>query len=96
MNFFKKDWTPNEADEWTIHDLTACVLSAISYFLLAIGTMGALLLQLWGFICLFVAIIIAVVMYFIIDPKLKAISKAFAKKQQEYLEDVERSTRWEQ
>jgi len=96
MSLFEKHWIPSEADEWTIHDLIASVLSAISYFLIAIGTIGALLLQLWGFICIVVAIVLAAVMYFIIDPKLKAMSKAFCEREKEFLEHVEKTTRWEQ
>jgi small-conductance mechanosensitive channel len=96
MSLFQQHWTPSDADEWTIHDLLASALSAISYILVGIGVAGALLLQLWGFIALGVGILSIVLMYLIIDPKLKAMSEAFAKRQQEFLEHVEKTTRWEE
>lgn len=96
MSLFRKHWTPSHADEWTIHDLIASVLSAASYILVGVGTTGALLLQLWGFITLAVGIVCIVLMYLIIDPKLKAMSQAFAKRQQEFLEHIDKTTRWEQ
>ena len=96
MSLFQKHWTPEQADEWSIHDLIACVLSVLVYILIGIGTAGALLLQVWGFITLIVAVVCAVLMYLIIDPKLKALSEAFAKRQAEFLEHVEKTTRWEE
>ena len=96
MSLFQKHWTPAQADEWTIHDLIASVLSVVAYTLVGVGTGAALLLQRWGFIALIAGIITIVLMYFIIDPKLKAMSKAFAKRQQEFLEHVEKTTRWEE
>ena len=91
-----KGWSPERADEWTIHDLLAAVLAMISYALTAIGTAGALLLQTWGFIALIVGVICIILMYMVIDPKLRAMSEAFAKRQDEYLKHVNRTTRWEQ
>ena len=96
MSLFQKHWTPEQADEWSIHDLIACVLSVLTYILIGIGTAGALLLQVWGFITLIVGVVCAVLMYLIIDPKLKALSEAFAKRQAEFLEHVDKTTRWEE
>lgn len=96
MSLFRKHWTPNDADEWTVHDLLACVFSVGSYILVGVGTMGALLMQLWGFIALAVGIVCIVLMYLVIDPKLKTMSEAFAKEQQKYLEYTEKTTRWEE
>ncbi|MHC4396756.1 MAG: hypothetical protein ACYS1A_13995 [Planctomycetota bacterium] len=96
MRLFQKHWTPEQADEWSIHDLIASVLSVLSYILIGIGTGGALLLQVWGFITLIVGVVCAVVMYLVIDPKLKAMSEAFAKRQAEFLEHVDKTTRWEE
>ncbi len=91
----RKDWSPDQADEWTIHDLLACVLSVLAYMLVAIGTAGALLLQAWGFVALIGGIVSVVLMYWVIDPKLRAMSAAFAKRQDEFLKHVDRTTRWE-
>jgi hypothetical protein len=96
MSLFRQQWTPARADEWTIHDLLACVLSTASYVLIGVGTAGTLLLRLWGFITLALGIVCIVLLYFIIDPKLKAMSDAFAGRQQEFLEHVDKTTRWEQ
>ena len=96
MSLFRQHWTPSDADEWTIHDLIASVLSAASYILVGVGVAGALLLQVWGFIASAVGIVSIVLMYFIIDPKLKALSEAFAERQQEFLEHIDKTTRWEE
>ncbi len=96
MSLFREHWTPSRADEWTIHDLIASVLSAASYILVGLGTVGALLLQSWGFIALITGIVCVVLMYLVINPKLKALSEAFAKRQQELLEHIDKTTRWEQ
>jgi len=96
MSLFRKDWSPAEADEWTIHDLLASVLSVVSYFLVAVGVAGALLLKVWGFVALAAGLVSIVLMFLIIDPKLKAMSRSFEKKQQKFLEHLDKTTRWEQ
>jgi len=96
MSLFRKDWTPADADEWTIHDLLASVLSVASYFLVAVGVAGALLLKVWGFVALAAGLVSIVLMFLIIDPKLKAMSRGFEKKQQKFLEHLDKTTRWEQ
>jgi len=96
MSLFRKEWTPADADEWTIHDLVASVLSVVSYFLVAVGVAGALLLKVWGFVALAAGLVSIVLMFLIIDPKLKAMSRTFAEKQHEFLEHIDKTTRWEQ
>lgn len=96
MGLLHNDWKPDQADEWGVHDLLACALAVVSYTTIAIGTAGALLLRTWGFVALVVGVISAVLMYVVIDPKLRAMSTAFAERQDEYLRHVERTTRWEQ
>jgi len=96
MSLFQKHWSPQQPEQWTIHELAACVLSAISYVTTAVGVAGTLLLQVWGFIALITGIVSAVLMYLVIDPKLKAMSEAFAKRQKEYIEHIDKTTRWEQ
>jgi hypothetical protein len=96
MDTPEKGWTPARADEWTVHDLLAAVLSVAAYTLVAVGTTGALLLQTWGFVALAVGIVCVVLMYLVIDPKLRAMSRAFARRQDEFLRHVDRTTRWEQ
>jgi Na+/proline symporter len=96
MALSRNEWSPARADEWTIHDLAASVLAVVSYTLTALGTAGALLAQTWGFVALATGVICVVLMYLVIDPKLRAMSKSFAQRQDEYLKHVDRTTRWEQ
>jgi small-conductance mechanosensitive channel len=95
MELLRKDWSPDQADEWTIHDLLASILSVVAYMLTAIGVAGALLLQAWGFVALVIGVASVVLMYRVIDPKLRAMSEAFAKRQDEFLKHVDKTTRWE-
>ena len=96
MGLLRNDWKPGQADEWSVHDLLAAALAVVSYTMVAIGTAGALLLRAWGFVALVVGVVSVVLMYAVIDPKLRAMSTAFAERQDEYLRHVERTTRWEQ
>ena len=93
---FNKDWTPEESDEWTIHDVAASVLSALSYVLIAIGIAGALLLRWWGFVAVAAGVGSVVLMYKVIDPKLKAASSSYGERQSEYGDRIERLNRWEE
>lgn len=95
MTLFKRDWSAAEADEWTAHDAWAGLFSMFSYVLVAIGVAGALLLQVWGFAALAAGIVCVVLMVKIIDPKLRAVSRDFEERQAEYVERLERATRWE-
>jgi hypothetical protein len=96
MGLSRKNWSPERADEWTIHDLLASILAVLSYALTAIGIAGALLLLTWGFIALVGAVLCIILMYLVIDPKLRVMSTTFAKQQDEFLKHVNRTTRWEQ
>jgi predicted transcriptional regulator len=95
MSWIRRSWKAEEADDWTKEDLIASVLSVLAYIALAVGVALSLLLQLVGFIILAAAIIFIVLMIFVIDPKLKAISSDYEKKQKEYMEDLEKIIRWE-
>jgi Na+/proline symporter len=94
-DLFRRDWTPEEADEWTYHDVVASALSALCYLLVAVGVAGTLLLKTWGFACLLGSVAAAWIMFRVIDPKLRAMSIAFEKSQSTYLEQMDRATRWE-
>lgn len=96
MKLFKKDWTAAEADEWTMHDFWASLLGVLAYILVTVGIIGAFLLQPWGFAAVAMALVLGLVMFFIIDPKLKAMSRAFEEKQADYLGKLEQSNRWEE
>ena len=95
MGFIKREWTPEEADEWTKEDWITIVISPIAYALLTIGVALSLLLLWYGFIILGLGIIATIVLHWIIDPKLKAISNEYEKKQKEYILELEKKIKWE-
>ena len=96
MSFIRRKWTAQEADEWTKEDLFTVLLSIVAYILIPIGLALALFGLWYGFVILGLGLIVAWVMFWIIDPKLSTISREYEKKQKEYLEDLERITRWEE
>lgn len=95
MAFIRRKWTAEAADEWTKEDWIAMLLSVLSYITLTIGVALSFLLLTSGFIILAVGIVITLLMYWVIDPKLKTISNEYEKKQKEYLTQLEDIQRWE-
>jgi hypothetical protein len=95
MSLIKRTWTAEEADRWTKEDYITFVISPLVYLLLMIGTALSLLLLWYGFVLLALGIVLMLVMIWIIDPKLKAISLDYEIKQKHYLEDLEKIERWE-
>jgi dipeptide/tripeptide permease len=96
MSMIKRTWTPHEADEWTKEDWIAIVLSPLSYIFIAFGLAMSLFLLPVGFIMLAVGLVVTAVMFWVINPKLNAISEDYEKKQREYLSDLEKIQRWEE
>lgn len=96
MKFIKRNWDAFEADEWTKEDWIVIVLSPLIYFMLIVGFLFSLLLMWQGFVILAISIFLTWFMHWIIDPKLKAISKEYEKKQKDYIKQLERSIRWEE
>jgi hypothetical protein len=96
MGLIKRQWTAAEADEWTREDWIAIVLSPLAYMLIMIGTALSILLLWSGFVLLGVGIIATILMHWVIDPKLKAISDQFEHRQKDYILELERSMRWEE
>ena len=96
MSWIKKHWTPEEADNWTKEDYISFVLSPLIYILIAIGVAFSLLLRWYGWVILGASIFLLVIMLKIIDPKLKAVSEDYEEKQKQYLEELEKITRWEE
>ena len=95
MSWIKRRWTAVEADRWTKEDYLTFVISPLIYVLLMIGTALSLLLRWYGFLLLGAGIVLLLLMLWIIDPKLKAISEEYEVKQKQYLEDLEKIARWE-
>lgn len=95
MGFIKKDWTPQEADQWTLEDTITVIISPVIYILILTGgALSALLIQA-GFLLLAIALLLIILMVKIINPKLSAISKGYELKQKEYLEELEKKVNWE-
>ncbi len=96
MAWIRRKWTAEDADEWTKEDIIASVLSAISYITLTVGVMLSIFNLWYGWVTLAIGIIATILMFYIIDPKLKTISTSYEKKQKKYLDDLERINRWEE
>jgi hypothetical protein len=95
MGGIKRRWTAGEADLWTKEDYLTFILSPLVYVLLMVGTALSLFLLWYGFLALGVGVVLMLLMIWIIDPKLKAISEDYESKQKLYLEDLEKIARWE-
>jgi len=96
MAWIKRNWTPHEADEWTKEDWIAIIISPFSYILITMGMAMSLFLLPMGFLLLATGIVITIIMFWVIDPKLSVISSAYEKKQKQYLENLEQIQRWEE
>ena len=94
MSFIKREWTPENADEMHKEDWFAIFFSVISYIaLMVVAAMSALLIPA-GFVILFIGILSALLMYWIIDPKLRSISAEYEKKDKDYLLKLEEIQKW--
>ena len=96
MPLIKRNWTPKEAEEWTKEDLIASIISPLAYIAWMVGTALSLLLIKIGFFILIIAVILTIIMIYIIDPKLSVMSEEYEKKQKAYIEDLEKTVRWEE
>ena len=96
MSWIKREWTAAEADRWSKEDYVAFVISPLIYVLLALGVMFSLLLKWYGWVLLGASLVLLVILIRVIDPKLKAISLDYEEKQKEYLEELDRISRWEE
>ena len=95
MGLIRRSWTPAAADEWTKEDWIVIVLSPLAYFFVTVGTALSCLLLPSGFVLLGVGAVLTLLVHWVIDPKLKAISHDYELKQAHYIEELERTTRWE-
>ncbi len=91
----KRTWTPAEADDWTKEDCFAAALGVLCFVAVSVGTPYAFLLQPVGFLLLGAGTLLGLLMLWIINPKLEAVSADYEKKQKEYLERLEKIMRWE-
>lgn len=96
MPFIRRTWTVEAADRWTREDWLAAALSVVSYLLLIMGSVLSLLAQTLGYALLVVWLGVTLAMYYIIDPKLRAVSADYESKQKGYLKHLEGVTRWKE
>lgn len=94
MPLIRRTWSAADADEWTREDWITILISPIVYALSMVGLAMACLFQWEGYVMLAVSVVLGVLMHWIIDPKLKAVSQEYEKKQKGYLDDLEANARW--
>ena len=91
----QRTWTAEEAEEWTREDWLVIFLSPVAYILIMIGMALSCLLLIPGFVLLGTGILVTMVIHWVIDPKLKAVSQEYEIRQKIYVEEIENATRWE-
>lgn len=90
----RRRWTPAEAEEWTREDWMVILLSPLVMAAYLLGVASLVLLRPGGILLTVVALVGTGLMYWIIDPKLKAVSEEYEHRQAQYLEELERAMRW--
>ncbi|MDH3455553.1 MAG: Na+:solute symporter [Gemmatimonadota bacterium] len=86
----RRQWTAEQADHWTREDWIAIVLSPVVFGLLMIGVAKLLLLQASGLTMTLLGLAGGYAVYWVIDPKLRAVSVEYEAKQTAYLAELER------
>jgi Na+/proline symporter len=88
----RRQWTAAEAECWTREDWMVIVLSPLVLAGLMIGVTWSLLLRPGGFIVLAAALAGTALIWWIIDPKLRAVSVEYEARQSRYIEENEALT----
>ena len=91
----QRSWTASEAEAWTREDWIAIILSPIVYGLIMFGLVNALLMRWTGVLELIAAFVGMGIIYYVIDPKLRAVSAEYEERQAAYVSRLERGVRWE-
>jgi solute:Na+ symporter, SSS family len=94
--FIRRTWTPEQTGEWTREDWIAIVLSPLVMGALMIGVTKLLLLQPGGILLVVGAVLGAGVIYWVIDPKLRAVSTEYEAQQEQYIKQLEQRLRWQE
>ena len=92
----RRQWTPEQVGDWTREDWIAVVLSPLVYAALMIGVTKVLLLQPGGILLVVAAVLGTLAIYWVIDPKLRAVSIDYEKQQEEYVKQLEQRLRWQE
>lgn len=91
----RRHWTAEEASDWTREDWIAIVLSPLVYGLIMFGLVNLLLLREAGFVMLALAAVGGAAIYWVIDPKLRAISIEYEQRQSQYVARLEQRVKWD-
>jgi Na+/proline symporter len=91
----RRTWTAEDAAEWSREDWIVIVLSPVVLASLMVGVATLLLLRPMGFTLTGGGVLGALVLYWVIDPKLRAVSVEYEARQAADLADLERQVRWE-
>jgi hypothetical protein len=92
----KRTWTAEEAEEWTREDWIVIVLSPMVMAFFMVGVASLLLLRPGGILLTAAALFGSGLIYWVIDPKLRAVSAEYEQRQARYLAELERGVRWEE
>ena len=93
--FIRREWTAEQAGDWTREDWIAVILSPMVFGALMIGVTKLLLLQAGGILLICGALAGTGLIYWVIDPKLRAVSVEYEKQQARYVEQLEKRLRWQ-
>ncbi len=91
----RRSWTPEAAEEWTREDWIAIILSPLVFALVMVGVAKLVLGQWGGAWLTLLAVAGTLVIYWVIDPKLRAVSHEYEAKQAGYLDELEGNLQWE-
>ncbi len=90
----RRHWTAEEAQEWSREDWIAIVLSPVVYGCVLFGLVRLFLLQPSALWLLLAAVVGSLTIYWVIDPKLRAVSVEYEKQQSDYAAAMEKRIRW--
>jgi solute:Na+ symporter, SSS family len=93
--FIRRTWTPEQAEEWTREDWIAILLSPMVMGALMIGVTKLILLQAGGLLLVAGAVVGTLTIYWVIDPKLRAVSAEYEAQQEAYVKQLEQRLRWQ-
>ena len=94
--FIKRRWTAEEAQDWTREDWIAIVLSPLVYGAIMFGLVNLILLRPSGLVQLGLALAGSVAIYWVIDPKLRAVSAEYEQDQSRYVDRLEQRMSWKE
>jgi len=91
----RREWTAADAQGWSREDWIAIILSPLVYGAVLFGLTRLLLLQFSGLWLLLAAVAGSLAIYWVIDPKLRAVSIEYEERQAGYAAELDRRMRWE-